>query len=149
MNKQELENINKAQLMHSLMLTESGIDVLSKFNVYPMLLRALSLQDLVNKGIYFNVVYSPLSVTHNRITDKVPPQIISIDANSLNKFFTEEVVAMLLHEIGHAVSPNIKGEAGEYNTDDYAVNRGFGTFIVSSLETGVRQNKTLLNLILN
>jgi hypothetical protein len=63
-------------------------------------------------------------------------RISSIDINTIKLFSLEEGTAIILHEIGHALNPDLKGMEGEYAADDYACQKGFKEYIISSLEKG-------------
>jgi hypothetical protein len=51
-------------------------------------------------------------------------------------FSSDEGTAIILHEIGHALNPELKNMEGEYTADNYACDRGFSQHIISSLEKG-------------
>ncbi|WP_417861364.1 hypothetical protein [Winogradskyella sediminis] len=65
--------------------------------------------------------------------------LINFDANFFKLLLPDEVLAIILHEIGHAFNPEIKGIEGEYTADAFAKSKGYGKWIISSLETGVKK----------
>ena len=130
----------RAALMGQQMLSERGIAELARLGVYKALIVALSLQDLEqlqNNHIYFNPIFSPASKTDLNRNLENGSKIITIDINSLREYTIDEGVAVILHEIGHALNPGLIGEQGEYAADDYATTRNYGDAIISSLEKGM------------
>lgn len=51
-------------------------------------------------------------------------------------FTSGEETSIILHEIGHALNPNLKGIEGEFMADNYTSERGLTDEIISSLEKG-------------
>ncbi|MEH1009208.1 hypothetical protein VDP25_15825 [Winogradskyella sp. ECml5-4] len=102
-------------------LTEEEIDVLANNNV--LFIRTVSpsstikLQDIDVQGIL---------------------TLINIDANQFKMLLPEEVIAILLHEIGHVFNPNILGIEGEYIADNFAKTKGYAKWIISGLNKGLK-----------
>lgn len=118
-------------------INETGTDKLTDLGIFKTLvlsLREEDIQQLIDGHIFFNPIWSPASVSNLNRHLPVPAKIITIDINAMAEFSVEEGVAVILHEIGHATNPDKKGMDGEFIADDYATCRGFGDFIVSSLE---------------
>ncbi len=133
------EDIKKAEVMAERMLNVFGISQLAIMGIYKKLIISLSLTDLdelVKNKIYFNPIFSPASQNKLKKTLDDGSNIITIDLNTIKLFSSDEGTAIILHEIGHALNPELNNINGEYAADDYACNRGFKQFIISSLEKG-------------
>ena len=53
--------------------------------------------------------------------------------------FPHEFVAVLLHEIGHALNNQLKGMEGEYAADKFATDKGYGKWIINGLQKGLQK----------
>lgn len=130
---------HKAELFHNQMLNQFGIYKLAKLNIYKKLIQALTEADinmLKENKIFFNPIFSPASQSDLNIDLERGSKIITIDINTFKKFTSEEGVAIILHEIGHAINSDKKNEVGEFAADDYAIERNYGNSIINSLERG-------------
>tara|TARA_R110002074_G_scaffold297889_3_gene469475 strand:+ start:96 stop:575 length:480 start_codon:yes stop_codon:yes gene_type:complete len=133
------ELMMKAKIMEELLINWKSIDYLNNvkhLNIYSLLGNVLSLDDwnqLQQQKIYFNVVFSPGVVSPIEKEISVGSQIINIEYNLLMQLSQKQRVAIVLHEIGHALNPIIKGQEGEFVADDYAIDRGYGEEIRESL----------------
>jgi len=133
------EERQKAEQMANRMLNEFGISQLANMGIYKKLILSLSLDDmtdLVENKIYFNPIFSPASQNKLKIDLGKGSNIITIDLNTLKLFSSDEGTAIILHEIGHALRPELKNMDGEYAADDYSCERGFTQYIISALEKG-------------
>ena len=133
------EEQHKAEEMARRMLNEFGISQLANMGIYKKLIQSLSIEDfnsLIEDKIYFNPIYSPASQNKLKFDLENGSNIISIDLNTIKLFSLDEGVAIILHEIGHALNPELKNIEAEYAADDYACERGFAQHIISSLEKG-------------
>jgi len=131
------EGQKKSEIFHGRMLNQYGISQLSNLGIYKKLILALTIRDIEElevKNVYFNPLFSPASQTDLVINLCKGSKIITVDLNTLKLFSEDEGVAIILHEIGHALNPDKKGENGEFEADDYAVNRNYKNSIISSLE---------------
>lgn len=131
----------RAEIMNGLMLNQVGIAKLADLGIYKELILALSLEDLTElrqNRVYLNPMFSPASLTELRVELPANSKVISIDINTLKIFTPDEGVAVILHEIGHALNPDKKGEIGEYVADDYAVSHSYKNSIISSLQRGIQ-----------
>jgi len=129
----------KAGEMANRMLNEFGISELANMGVYKKLILSLSANDmtsLVDNEIYFNPIFSPASQNTLKLNLKKGSNIITIDLNTIKLFSSDEGTAIILHEIGHALKPELKNIEGEFAADNYACDRGFAQYIISSLEKG-------------
>ncbi len=133
------EEIQKAEQMANRMLNEYGMSQLASFGIYKKLILSLSINDittLVDNRIYFNPIFSPASQNKLNLDLERGANIITIDLNTIKLFSSDEGTAIILHEIGHALNPDLKNIEGEYTADNYASERGFTQSIISSLEKG-------------
>lgn len=137
------ENMKMAEMMHGRFLNEVGLGHLIKLDIYRRLVLCLEISDLeqlVAENIYFYPIFSPASQSNLPIALPRSSRIIGIDVNTLKFFSPDESVAIILHEIGHALNSAYKGEEGEYIADDYAACRGYKEHIVGGLERGKKIN---------
>jgi hypothetical protein len=80
---------------------------------------------------------------NNLDTTKDYLTLISLDQDYHGKLLPEEIVALLLHEIGHVLDNESTYPTyldGEYIADAFANSKGFGKFIISGLEKGLKNN---------
>lgn len=72
----------------------------------------------------------------------VPTSItfLCFEKHILDTFDKMEVVSIILHRMGHVFNLNLTGDNHEFKADDYALERGLGKYIISSLERGIREN---------
>lgn len=105
------------------LLTEEEIDVLIENNV--LFVRScapsskINLQDVNING----------SVT-----------LINFDVNIFRLLLPEEIIAILLHEIGHVLNQELQGMEAEYAADNFAAQKGYTRWIITSLNKGVQNN---------
>lgn len=137
------------------------VQKLKTLAVYSDLLHLLTLEDLnrlSGNRVAFVMTFSPSSTVWTEINLVEKPTIISFSAEFLPKDNTKEfkcsqtsidfdkvlnpkeILAILLHEIGHVFNPNVKGLEGEYAADQFANQKGQGRWIISSLRKGVKNN---------
>lgn len=130
----------KGEIMLSRMLNFKCVDYAQRLQIYAEIGHALTLEDwqlLQQSNIFFNIVFSPGVTSPVEINIPINSQLITLDYNSLIRFEPRQRVAILLHEIGHALNPQLTGKEAEFIADDYAIERGFGEDIVSSLNFGI------------
>ena len=65
--------------------------------------------------------------------------LIMVDQDYYKEFFPHEFVAVLLHEIGHALNNQLKGMEGEYAADKFATDKGYGKWIITGLQKGLQK----------
>lgn len=133
-----MTNFNKAEAIHHRMLNQFGISKLIELQVFKPLGESLSETDykiLEENNIYINPLFSPASQSDLNINLYKGAKIITIDINSISQLSAEESIAILLHEIGHALNPFKKGENGEFAADDYAVGRNYKEALLKSLHS--------------
>lgn len=126
----------KAQIMHSRMVNFKSIHYAQQLNIYAETGHALSLEDwqlLQQQNVYINIIFSPGVTSPIEITIPIGSQLISLDYNTLNIFQPRERLSIVLHEIGHALNPQLTGSEAEFIADDYAIDRGFREDLISSL----------------
>lgn len=134
-----------AQLLYSIIMTDKAIDLLGdSYTLLGETLEESRLQYLIDKGIFINVVLSPASISHLNKPVPASGKIISIDNNSIKIFNSREKVAIVLHEIGHALlGPS------DFEADGYVEELDFGNEIITSLERGIRELPHLFNTSMN
>ena len=126
-------------------------DFMDAPNSYSILFNTLSdedLESLQNSNVRFGMIVAPAS----QIT--LPVQntginLICFEKHCLNLFDKNEVVSIILHEIGHVFNPNLEGDEHEFLADDYAVARGYANSIISSLRYGIELNIPGFNQAIN
>lgn len=127
----------KGAIMESLFINEKSIDyAIRKLQIYAPLGHALSEDDwksLSLNNIFFNVIFSP--GVNSPVERNIPSgsKLISLDVNTLIRLPVRQRIAIALHEIGHALNPNLSGRDGEFTADDYAIDRLYGQDIRESL----------------
>lgn len=106
-------------------------------NEYKMLFQALSDEDvqrLDDMNVFFCRSYAPSCITELKNTPAVEiMRLIVFEAEHLRKLTPEEVVAIILHEIGHVFNPHQDLRQREFYADDFAISKGYGKHIKSSL----------------
>jgi hypothetical protein len=95
--------------------------------------------EIANNSVFFNPLSSPASTSI--VNQSIPEnsKLITIDINSLKEYNREESIAIILHEIGHALNSmqnEFTAEQKEFTADEYAINRGFGQYLIDALEKG-------------
>lgn len=111
-------------------------------SAYSILLKSLSKEDLnslMELNVKFGMIVSPASQIQLPKCVKAI-NLICFEKHKLDKFNKHEVVAIILHEIGHVFNPNVNGDEYEFKADDYAIDRGFKNYIASSLQFGIKKN---------
>lgn len=63
--------------------------------------------------------------------------LVHFERNMILKLSTEEVIAIILHEIWHALNPDRRGIVAEYEADHFAFEKGYGKWIVKGLQNGL------------
>jgi hypothetical protein len=109
----------------------------------PVLLDALTesdIDELLKINTHFIRSYSPSSHVHSFDVLKGKLTLINFDSNYHMRLFPDEVVAILLHEIGHVFNPKVIGIKGEYIADNFAKSKGYTKWIVSGLNKGLTNN---------
>lgn len=103
---------------------------------------ALSDEDLdrlAQENVYFTITYSPSAIiTLNNIPVLKSMKLVTFDANYLMIYLPEEIVGILLHEIGHAFNSDKEGIEAEFAADNFAAIKGYAKWIVSGLENGLK-----------
>lgn len=143
----------KAILFRKRFLQESFGTFLSVRNEYKMLILALSdedVQHLNDMNVFFCRSYAPSIVTELKNVPSVETmRLIVFEGEYLKSLLPEEVVAIILHEIGHVFNPHQDLQQREFNADDFAISKGFGKYIKSSLSNSIKNNPILFNNQIN
>ncbi len=113
-------------------------------NEYQMLFEALLEEDvdkLIENCVFFARSYSPSSIVEMyNLPFSSKMNLILLDGNYHKIFLADEIVAILLHEIGHAFNSSLKDLDGEFVADKFVKEKGYGRWLISALEKGVKQN---------
>jgi len=105
------------------------------------LLTESEIDRLVENNVVFVFSCSPSSnVRIPNVNDLKSLVIINFDKNMGARLLPFESLAILLHEIGHAFNPEVKGIDGEFMADRFAKQKGQGRWIISALRKGVKNN---------
>jgi len=131
----------KGNLFRKRFLQISFGQFLQTRNEYALLFQALSdadLQRLDDMNVFFCRSYAPSIVTELSNTPAVETmRLIIFEGGYLKKLLPEEVVAIILHEIGHVFNPHQDLQQREFNADDFAISKGYGKHIKSSLTKSI------------
>lgn len=140
----KMENVEKAKIFDWHFLSERSIAEMEKINCYSDFIKLLEDEDFVaidRNSVYFNCFYSPGSMTKVRYNIPIKSKLINIDLNYLKGLQPRERIAILLHELGHAINPEeLNNETNEFNADDFAIAKGFGSDLRNSLITNIKKN---------
>lgn len=132
----------KARKFHSLFRHKSLSQLLTMTGSLEELFRVLS-DDEINHLFDLNVIFirscspsSKIELSDLKINGSLV--LINFDANLYKLLLPDEVLAIILHEIGHIFNPEAKGMEAEYKADAFAKCKGYGKWIISSLEKGLK-----------
>lgn len=142
----------KGKIFRKRFLQISFGQLLQTRNEYQMLFQALSDEDvqrLDDMNVFFCRSYAPSIVTELSNTPAVETmRLIIFEGEYLKKLLPEEIVAIILHEIGHVFNPHLDLQQREFNADDFAISKGYGRHIKSSLTKSIAEEpKTFDNPI--
>jgi Zn-dependent protease with chaperone function len=76
-------------------------------------------------------------------------RLIIFEGEYLKKLLPEEVVAIILHEIGHVFNPHQDLQQREFNADDFAISKGYSKHIKSSLSKSILDEPTTFDNPIN
>lgn len=120
---------------------------------YAMLFQALSDEDvqrLDDMNVFFCRSYAPSIVTELSNTPAVETmRLIIFEGEYLKKLLPGEVVAIILHEIGHVFNPHQDLQQREFYADDFAISKGYGKHIKSSLTKSIASQPTTFDNQIN
>jgi len=144
---------DKGNLFRKRFLQISFGQLLQIRNEYAMLFQALSDEDvqlLDDMNVFFCRSYAPSCVTELKNTPAVDTmRLIVFEAEHLKKLSPEEVVAIMLHEIGHVFKPHQDLQQREFNADDFAISKQYGKHIKSSLASLIKNEPTTFDHPIN
>ncbi len=66
--------------------------------------------------------------------------LIHFERNMMDKLNGQEVSAIILHEIWHALNPDEQGIGAEFQADQFANQKGYGRGIIEGLRKGLKYN---------
>jgi hypothetical protein len=134
------------------LLQEDFINYFSTSDVLEILFDVLTEEEidyLNEQNTVFVRTCSPASKTIlkglNAYEGKEYLTLITVDQDYYKKLLPEEYVGLFLHEIGHFLNNESKYTNyldGEYIADAYANTKGFGRYIINSLEKAIKYNWT-------
>jgi hypothetical protein len=114
---------------------------LSQIGGFDKLLTALTDEDMMRMeelNVFFCRSYAPSVITELKNTPSVETlRLIIFENEYLTNSLPEEVVAIILHEIGHAFYPEGDLKQKEFSADDFAISRGYGKHLKQSLESSI------------
>jgi len=148
-----MNDIEKAEIMNNHLLTDTTVVALQnqdpKFlkieplRIYKELILALKDEDFLGietNNIFLSAFFGPANNSNIKVSLPPNSKIITFDYNKLLECEKEERIAIILHEFGHAFNPTKKNEEGEFAADDFAIERGYGKAIKTSLEKNIIEN---------
>jgi hypothetical protein len=145
--KQIIRMEEKAKKFQKLFKQESFLQKFNSRTEISILFDLLSEEeiDALNKeNTVFIRSYSPSSrVVLGDIEKYHVLNIINFDQDYYDKLSPEEFIGILLHEIAHILYSETKYATAidaEYIADDFANKKGFGRYIISCLEKGLKHN---------
>jgi len=143
----------KGNLFRTRFLQISFGQFLQTRNEYAKLFQALSDEDvqrLDDMNVFFCRSYAPSCVTELKNTPAVETmRVVVFEAEYLKKLSPEEVVAIILHEIGHVFNPHQDLQQSEFNADDFAISKGYGRHIKSSLTKSIAAEPKIFDNTIN
>lgn len=132
----------KEEKFISRFLQKSLIQLLSARGEYTMLLNNLADKEvelLVSENVFFVQTCSPsAAIKLENVPECKIMRLITLEMGYLKLFLPEEVVGILLHEIGHVFNPDKIKLEGEYAADNFAKEKGFKKWIISGLQNGLK-----------
>lgn len=133
----------KAEKFRSRFLQQSLGQYLVTMGIYEKLLNTLSeeeVNNLVEENVFFSQTCSPSAIM--KLTN-VPAcdimRLVTIEMTYMRLFLPEEVMGIILHEIGHAFNPDKQKMDGEFAADNFAKAKGYSKWIVSGLKKGLER----------
>jgi hypothetical protein len=134
--------MSKESKFGSRFLQASFVKMLRTNDAFDMLFKALSEKDidsLIEQNVFFARCYSPSSIVElSNVPSSDIIYLITFESNYLSKFPADEIVAILLHEIGHSKNPAIKFLEGEYLADAFVKERGYSHTLIRGLQRGLQ-----------
>jgi hypothetical protein len=101
------------------------------------------LQKIIERDVFFSVMHSPASTSQINVDIPRGSRVIHLDENTIESFVkAEHRVAIVLHEIGHAivelsVQQRIGSMGSEFAADDFVVSKGFLAELLEALLIGI------------
>lgn len=136
----------KTRKYYTLFKQKSLFQILSSKQVHEQLVYALTedeIDELLDLNLTFIRNFSPSSkIDLTSVQVDGIMTLINIEGVIIKKLLPEEITAILLHEIGHALNPEVSGIEGEFIADNFAAEKGYAKWIVNGLKKGLK-NKWL------
>jgi hypothetical protein len=135
----------KARKFWSLFPQRSFVNMFNIGGHLDILLELLSEQEidaLIQRNVYFVRTSRPASTLNiPKISVNGEQNLVNFDHMSFKELLPEECIAIILHEIGHLLNPQLEGMAAEFTADAFAAGKcDYGRWIISSLKKGVQRN---------
>lgn len=134
---------SKAEKFRSRFLQQSLGQFLSTTGAYEQLLNILSEEEidkLVVDNVFFSQTCSPSAIVQ---LSNVPAcdtmKLITVEMTYMRIFLPEEIIGILLHEIGHAFNPDKQKMEGEFAADNFAKEKGYAKWIATGLTKGLER----------
>ena len=144
--------LTNPNLLLGRLVNDSTVGTLFRLGISTPLIEALNNEDviqMINKNVFISTMYSPASMAQINTSLPAGSRIIELDANTIEELFpnTQERVAIILHEIGHAITDldlkqKLDPMGKEFAADDFAIARGYLEPTLSGLITGFNINPT-------
>ena len=132
-----MNEVERAQVIRSMFLSRTGQTLLEAKGVIGELGQVLSESELhafTAMNLFFLPMYGPAAC--GPISRGLPndSRIISIDLTFLRSLGREEMVAIILHELGHLLHPEAHGLDADFLADSFAIEKGYAMWVISSLQ---------------
>ena len=148
MTSEERQTIFNSRFLHV-----GFAEILIIQGAFELLLEALTDDDLIglkHKNVFFCYSSAPSSVTELRNVPAVESlSLIDFEFENLKQNSAEEVVAIILHEIGHVFRSADNTRQKEFNADDFAIERNYLHGLLSSLRRYMRTDPERFNNEIN
>ena len=129
----------KLEMLDQIFVSNSTVTYFrpSFLNIMGVIGNSLSIEDLqvfIDYNVFVSIMFSPGTNIRTRHAIPVNSGFVVVDYNYLKNITAEQAVAILYHEIGHALTPElINEEESEIAADNYAISKGFGPALRESL----------------
>jgi hypothetical protein len=103
-------------------------------------LTEIEIDELVSKNVFLVQSCAPSSrTTLKNLNVEGDLVLINIDHSYFSALSKEEVVAIILHEIGHVFNSDKQGMDAEFASDKFASEKGYGFWVIEGLKKGLNR----------